>query len=296
MFTLEQEQRMRPMWSDVERTLWQLLVQRRTGLYFSSGRLYFLQQRVWERMRALQISNYTLYYQFVTQTGGGMLEWQRLVECLLNHETSWFRHEPSFTLLGEVIFPELARRKCGELSVWSAGCAGGQELYSVGLLLSAEFAHVDWKVHLFGSDLSFEQVKQAKAGYFRPLALRTLPERYRPYFQMIKRGKETGWQIKRFLRDQAVFTVHNLFSPPPSEWPLMDVIICQNVLIYFEREDRPIVMQYLVDQLADDGYLLLGPAEMIGMELPELQAVRLNDSLIYRKKRLGEQPMMGLLG
>src|SRR5215471_7315525 len=124
-----------PDMSQKERELWRDLVWRRSGLFFPDTRIRFFRRRLWERVAALSLSSYAEYYQYVQFNREGNGEFSELLELLLNKESQFFRHPPSFEALAKTALPELMaeKEKDGDttLNLWSAGCSKGQEAYSL---------------------------------------------------------------------------------------------------------------------------------------------------------------------
>jgi len=161
--------------------LWQTLIQQRCGLYFSESRLRALRQHLWERMQLRHLHNYSSYYHLVAAQPADNEEWQALLELLLNHETSFFRHLPSYHALRTHVLPGLFSDPQREqtLTIWSAGCATGQEAYSLAMACDECTIPPGWRVCVIGSDVSHEALDKARIGQYKLHELRQLPEYYR---------------------------------------------------------------------------------------------------------------------
>lgn len=282
--------RQRPEMSSAETELWRTLIEQRCGLYFTDGRLYYMRQRIWDRICRLGLNNYTEYYNFIVFNAAGSAEWERLQERLLNNETSFFRHQPSFSALNDHVIPEIIRRRRLEgrnvVSAWSAGCSSGQEAYSLAMALSDKIDSHLWQIAVWGSDISSRQLEQARHGQYRSFEIRLMPDYYRDkYMHECKQNGRTSWTVSAPVRSLVQFTNFNLFNTSDSWLSELDIIFCQNVLIYFQREQRMQIAQQLCQCLAVGGYLFLGPAEVIGLSLAGIKQVRLPDSLIYQRTR-----------
>ena len=192
---------------------------------------------------------------------------QQVVEALVTNETYFFRDLHPFECLRQTVLPELLRRRAGErrLNVWCSACASGQEPYSVAMLLCEHFPALDtWDVRLLGSDLSRAMVERARQGRYTQLEVnRGLPARLLvKYFQ--KDG--AGWQVKEAVRRLVEFSEVNLVGAWPA-FPLLDVVLLRNVLIYFDVATKKQVLGRVRRLLRPDGFLFLGAVEStLGLE------------------------------
>lgn len=290
-----------------EEHLWQALVQQRCGLHFSESRMRLLRQSLWERTQHGGFSTYSHYYQYVTTHPAGGHEWTALLELLLNHETSFRRHQPSFAALIGHVLPALlgTGHRGAALHMWSAGCAMGQEPYSLamayldyispflslGLLPQGSSLTGTAAVRILGTDISHQTLDRARRGVYKPYEMRDLPEAYRRrYFTLEQQTHGPVYQVIPQVQSLVEFTYTNLHDtttyPPPyaagTSWGF-EIIFCQNVLIYFPTESRLVIVQHLAQRLRPGGYLFLGPAEIVGLKLTFLQAVRIGDAILYQR-------------
>ena len=293
-----------------ESALWQECVWQRYGLYFSESRLRLLHQSLWERMRQHGMHGYQEYYQYIVCHPEGEREWQALLQLLLNHETSFFRHLPSFEALTGYVLPALMSdtQHGNTLTMWSVGCSLGQEAYSLAMaflelsppdvasdvIRLGDGAQARWQARVIASDISQQVLDKARRGQYKPYEMRSLPEPYRRrYFTALGEGHHLVYQVVQRVQAMVEFHHMNLHDPdscPPLPPPFLggkgggvDVIFCQNVLIYFKRESRSAIVQRLCQYLRPGGYFFLGPAEVVGLQLPGIQPVRFPDALIYQR-------------
>lgn len=274
-----------PELAKLEYEVWQDFIWQRSGLYFTENRVRFLSQRLWERMRIHKMKTYSEYYHYVAFNPSGNKEWIELLELLLNNETGFFRHQPSFDALSEHVLPELKKHKRKHgidiITMWSAGCSAGQEAYSLAMTSLSTPDTDQWQVKVTGSDISQGSLEKARRGRYRNFELRYLPELYQKMF--LKKLQDGSYQVVDRVRALVQFGYLNL-SDPSSYWvSAEDVIFCQNVLIYFKPESRLEIVRRLCQRLNPGGYLFLAPAEVVGLKLPGIQAVRFTDSLVYQR-------------
>lgn len=185
----------------------------------------------------------------------------RVVEALLNNETSFFRDPGVFDLLNSAAFDRLrsARRDTKRLRIWSAGCSTGQEPYSIAMMLrEAEARWAGWSLDLVGTDVSEAAVTRARRGRYSQFEI----QRGLPVRTMLRWFEQDGedWVVDAKLRRMIRFATHSLVTVPPGQF---DVILCRNALMYFAPPVRRAVFERLHEALAPDGVLMLGAGETV---------------------------------
>ena len=188
---------------------------------------------------------------------------QEVVEALLNNETYFFRDRQVFNYIAETLLPELARQRANEkrLSIWSVGCSTGQEALSLAMIFAEQRARWDgWEIEILGTDVSTSIADFARAATYSNFQI----QRGLGVAQMLGYFTETadGWQAKKSLRDMTRYEVHNLLHPAP--YPgRFDLILCRNVLLYFDEQVRERAFGRLSEALTGDGRLVLGGGETV---------------------------------
>lgn len=188
---------------------------------------------------------------------------REVVEALLNNETYFYRDKPTFDQLPDIILPELAERRSTtkRLSIWCAGCSTGQEVYSIAMMFADQAARWDgWTIDILGTDVSHKAIETARCGLYSQFEI----QRGLGVAQMLRHFEETrqGWQIHNAARANTRFQVHSVLSAPPAR-QAFDVILCRNVLLYFDQSTRQNVFWRLHSALAPDGHLMLGAGETV---------------------------------
>lgn len=240
----------------VEPQAWQELIVKRCGLTFRHVRTPEVVGLVRDQMRAGGADNEAAYYQLLAGQPAGSAEWEALIERLTNHETSFFRHPPSFDALRLHVLPELrASRKGARLSLWSAGCSTGQEAYSIAMCALDDTAPGEFTV--WGGDISHHAIRIAREARYGPRAIAAIPERYR---QRYLRPAGTDYEIAAEVRQRVRFMTTNLVEPDGFR-ASHDVVMCHNVLIYFSPAAVSRAVAWLASCVALGGYLMLGPGE-----------------------------------
>jgi len=188
---------------------------------------------------------------------------RKVVEALLNNETYFFRDRTMFDQLSQRILPELAERRAGTrtLSLWSAGCSTGQEVLSLAMMFAEQEARwAGWTIDILGTDVSTGVIDAARAGTYSQFEI----QRGLGVTQMVRwfDQADAGWQAHAGIRDRVRFAVHNLLDVPPA-FGRIDVVLCRNVMLYFDAANRARAFERLSSAMAPDGWLMLGAGETV---------------------------------
>lgn len=190
--------------------------------------------------------------------------WRTIIQTLTVGETYFFRNQAHLKALRENVLPELInrRRRAGDrhLRIWSAGCATGEEPYSLAMLLHDLVPDIEmWSIDLLGTDINEEFLERAKTGFYRSHSFRgETPDWLQ---QRWFRAKEGGFELVPAIRRMVRFESLNLIN---DEYPVtnaMDIVLCRNVTIYFDRRQTQQVMNRMYDVLGVDGWLIVGHSE-----------------------------------
>jgi two-component system, chemotaxis family, CheB/CheR fusion protein len=234
------------------------LVRDRSGIDFKRYKQATILRRMRSRITATDTENLDGY---LTYLGTHADEYQRLVNSFLIKVTEFMRDPDLFAYLKETILPSLverSRRESRLLRIWSAGCATGEEAYSLAILVCEVLGEEldEFNIRIFATDIDTEAVAFARRGVYPPSAVSDLPaELVERYFQLA--GGQ--YQIRKRVRNLTVFGEHDLGQRAP--FPHIDLVMCRNVLIYFTSELQRRALQLFAFSLRDDGYLVLGKAE-----------------------------------
>ena len=235
-------------------------VRQRTGIDFAQYKMATIRRRLQRLMIAANTPTLGEFQRHLQQHPD---QFQRLVHEFLIKVTDFFRDDQLFQYLRDEVLPELiarARAENAELRIWSAGCATGEEAYSVAILI-AELLGNDLRstgVKIFATDLDQSAIAFARHGVYPRSALGTMPPEWiERYFQATPRG----FEVRKVIRSMTVFGQHDLGQRAP--FPRTDLILCRNVLIYFTRELQQRTLQLFAFSLREAGYLVLGKSETI---------------------------------
>jgi two-component system CheB/CheR fusion protein len=246
-----------------------------TGHDFSQYKKSTIGRRIERRMSMHGIDSLDVYARYLKEHPA---EISRLFKELLINVTSFFRDPEAFDALKSEVLPQLFKGKPKDyvLRVWVAGCATGEEVYSIAILLSEymEEIHQKYKVLLFATDLDDDAITIARAGLYPPnIAQDMNAERLRRFF--VK--EDAGYRVKQHIREMVVFAIQNVIKDPP--FTRLDLLSCRNLMIYLEPEVQNRLIPAFHYALKPGGVLFLSPSESTG-NYPELF------SAINRKFRL----------
>jgi chemotaxis protein methyltransferase CheR len=235
------------------------LVQKRSAIVLDDTKDYLIETRLEKLARDLNYANLAALVADVRRDAGTVT--RQLIEALTTHETLFFRDVRPFEVLKREILPPLiaARQASRQLTIWSAACSSGQEIFSVAMMLREQFPEVlSWPVKLYATDISAQILERAQQGRFQQLEV----NRGLPAAMLVKYFERDGvdWKVKDDIRRMVRFEQLNLLHA----WPLdlrPDVVLLRNVLIYFNVPTKKELLTRVRQILRPDGALMLGAAE-----------------------------------
>lgn len=236
------------------------LVRERSALVLDPGKEYLVESRLNRLAIREGFGSLRHLVESLRAASSGDLQ-RKVVEAMVTHETTFFRDVRPFEVLRSVVIPELMVRRAGthKLNIWSAASSGGQEPYSIAMLLHEYFPSLaGWKVRLTASDISRAALERAREGKYSQMEV----NRGLPAILLVKYFQKCAgeWQIHASIRRMVDFLEVNLAHAWPV-LPTMDVIFLRNVLIYFDAETRKQILGRVRRLLKPDGYLFLGGSE-----------------------------------
>lgn len=266
---------------------WQTLLEERSGLVVTEQRRIFLQTNLSRRMREVGAQDYASYYRQVTDGPRGAVEWSTLMDSLTVQETRFFRHLPSFAMLSDYIQQRVESRKAARpWSLWSVGCASGEEAYSLAISAAEALKCTGGETQfgVIGTDISLSALSRSREGLYALRRLEQLdPDLRERYFQPLAGGR---FQVVASLAARVCFARLNVLELAGAPMSDVDVIFCQNLLIYFRRWRRREILNRLVERLAPGGLLVIGAGEVVGWQHPELVPVADSQVLAFTRKCL----------
>ncbi len=289
--------------TEAELKLLQTLVYQECGMFFDERRSHFLKDRLQRRLKACQLESFYAYYRLLTSREG-RAELALLLENLTVNETSFFRNRPQLDLLQKSVLEEILRRKRERrdytLRVWSAGCSAGQEPYTVAILISDALAYYylrnplpfdmpspkplippPWKVEIVASDISYASLRTGQEGLYTEQQMEPVDYTCRlRYFE--KAGDK--YKVKSQLKELVQFDFHNLkteFLPRRN-----DIILCRNVMIYFDEAEQKRLIEKFWHCLNPSGYLFVGHAESLFGLTQKFRMIHENNGTAYQRNEV----------
>ena len=268
-------------------TMWLQLLFERTGISWPEKRKSFLLTSLSTRMRELGFSCYEAYFSYLTSGRRGAVEWEILVDYLTVHESRFYRDQLSLSLINDVFLPSHCEKFKNEMvtvNVWSIGCSTGEEPYSLAMLFDSYFTRkgINGYYSITASDISAASLSIARKAIYHTNRLKNLPDNFYQYYFI--QSDEQHFEVRQHIRDRICFTRLNLIHMNRTKVGMMDLIYCQNVLIYFNRVDRNEILDQMVKHLQPGGLLMLGTAEVNGWQHDEMEPVSAKGTLAFKRK------------
>ncbi|WP_264784524.1 CheR family methyltransferase, partial [Gluconacetobacter azotocaptans] len=270
----------------------------RTGLYYYADKMDLLDMILARRMEACCCVRPMDYLSLLSDPREGAAEWRALESAVTIGETFFFRYAEQFHALETTILPDLLRRlrPLRTLRIWSVGCANGAEPYSLAILLRRllkERGEQDWTIEILGTDISTQALERARAAEYGAWSLRDIGRAERTlWFHPSATGRH--WMLRPEYRRMVRFEYGNIMDLPHGGGPAgpFDLILCRNVLIYFETAQALDLVHHLSDRLSPRGWLLLGHSDPIADGGGFLDTVAFPGTLAFRARdsRAGPPP------
>jgi chemotaxis protein methyltransferase CheR len=272
-----------PRMSTEEFRLLRDLIHDHCGILFEDDQQQLMQRRLASRLQALGLHGFSDYYRHLRYHSQKREELEEIVEKVTTNETYFFREMYQLEALQQGILPEIhARAPRGKhLTVWSAGCSTGEEVYTSAILILESNLFQDWDVRVFGSDISKRVLAIARKGAYGPSSFRGVDERYRRRWFREAEGK---LQVREEARALTAFGRLNLMDTDMlSVVGEVDVVLCRNVLIYFDAPARKKAVDAFYRKLVPGGYLLLGHSESLLNVSTAFELKHFPTAMVYRR-------------
>ena len=268
-----------------------LYLKRTRGIDLSGYKRHSLMRRIRRRMDAVKIEEYERYIDYLEIHPE---EFVQLFNYLLINVTAFFRDLPAWEHLKDNIVPKLIQLKQpdGVLRIWSAGCASGQEPYSIAMLLAEQFGLHDLqhRVKIYASDMDQEALNDARQGSYTVKDIEAVPP---PLIEKYFKQEGERYVIHADLRRAVIFGRHDLIADAPIS--RLNLLICRNTLMYFNAEMQDHILARFHFALNDTGYLFLGKAEMLLTHANLFTPVDLKHRLFAKSTNIGLRDRLRVL-
>ncbi|MBC7191103.1 CheR family methyltransferase [Marinobacter sp.] len=279
-----------PEMDEAQFSQWQTLLEHRTGITLNAGRKSFLETNLGIRMREIGCNSYQAYYEKVASGPDAIVEWSTLVDRLTVQETRFFRDPDAFRLVSDYVLTrprEVLKKR--PMEAWSVGSSTGEEPYTLAMLLNECMSQLALPplYGVTGSDISKPAIEKAQRGLFNARKLMGMDEEMKTrYFRPAERNSV---EIVESIRERVCFTRLNVLDLKRAPMHGMNIIFCQNLLIYFRRWRRREIVKRLAERLAPGGLLVLGQGEVTDWHPPGLQRVPSEHVLAWIRRQTDEE-------
>jgi chemotaxis protein methyltransferase CheR len=251
-----------------EHKLFSQYIYKISGIVVNESKAYLLESRLARLLDEQGCDSFLELYRKAVAPTGRTLE-RKIIDAVTTRETLFFRDTSPFDMLKYKILPDLIdKRKAASngsgpisIRIWSAACSTGQETYSIAMVLKELPGSIEkYSFKLLGTDISDAAIAHASYGQYSEIEVgRGLEGNLLTKYFNANGG---GWKIKDDIRAMVMFRRMNLMDPF-SSLGKFDIILCRNVLIYFDPEDRKTLFNRIAGVLEQDGYLIIGSSETL---------------------------------
>jgi PAS domain S-box-containing protein len=256
------------------------LLHKKTKIDFAQYKATTMKRRIQRRMTFKNIESYKTYLSYLQKNPAEVLA---LEEDLLITVTSFFRDPEKFTVLEKIVFPSLVKKRkaADPLRIWVPGCSTGEEVYSLAIALTEflEKKGLAIQFQIFATDVKNSTLQKARLGLYPQTISNTIsPQRLKRFFTKM----EGGYQIKKEIQEHCLFALHDVTQNPA--FSNLDLISCQNVLIYLEQDVQKKILSSFSFALNTNGFLVLGHSESIGAEKKLFHTVDTKQKIYSKNK------------
>ncbi|MBZ8178745.1 CheR family methyltransferase [Oscillatoria salina] len=266
------------------------LIAANTGLSVREQDRNGLARKILFRIKSLKLFSPESYYQLLaSESNQSRQEWQELIVLLTTTESYFFRDRGQLNLLQKIILPELIQRQKATktLKIWSAGCSTGEEPFSLAIILQEILPDLaDWQISIWGTDINREALAKAEKGVYTSWSFRLVERKIlQNYFHPISQGFQLKDEIRELVKFENLNLVTARFDSPNYNIYDLDLVLCRNVFIYFDKEAIATVLAKFHQTIKPGGYLLTGHAELYGQNLQNFQTKIYPESIVYQRSK-----------
>lgn len=253
-----------------------------SGIQLADDAAATVERKLTERVVALGLGTFAEYCDYLRYHPQRRTELDRAIELITTNETYFFREISQLRAFEREVLPQLrdAARQKRRLTIWSAGCSTGEEVYTLAIVAQRSGLFDGWEVRVLGNDISRRVLQTARRGVYREASFRAMPSEYERYFIQTPEGRMVDPAIKANCH----FGHFNLLDEARVAMiGRVDAIFCRNVLIYFDQASRRRVIQSFYDRLEPLGFLMLGHSESLLHTSTAFELAHLREDLAYRR-------------
>ena len=241
-------------------------------------------RRLERRILALAMDSFNEYYYYLKYNPDNHEEYRKLMDAITIKETYFFREVDQIKTLVNEIIPAIRREKPFEtIKIWSAGCATGEEPYTIAMLCIEKGYHLgNARVEIFANDISQEAIQKAKQGVYKQTSFRSTDP---AYLQRFFTANDDGThRVRDEVKELLNFFCINLLEKNRLTFlPIFDIIFCRNLIIYFDDESKRKVIESFYHKLYPKRYLFLGHSESLINFTHLFKLQHYQHSLLYQR-------------
>jgi chemotaxis protein methyltransferase CheR len=259
-----------------------------SGIFLDDKKTYLIETRLKDLLEVEKCNSYGELYYKAKSDSRRTIE-RKIIDAITTNETLFFRDSSPFEMFKYKIMPELIDRRSATagampipIRIWSAACSTGQELYSLAIIIKELLPNLKkYNIKLLGTDISDEAIAKASYGHYNKFEIdRGLDkEKMQRYFTQ----NNNRWKIRDDIRAMVLFQKINLMNPLMGIGKF-DIVLCRNVAIYFNNEDRKKLFDKIAGVLEPDGYLIIGATESLTGISQRFEPQRHLRSVFYKVK------------
>lgn len=255
------------------------------GLHFDEGSRFLLESRLQNRLKEHHFDSFLKYYHYLLYHQDRVKELNAMIDIVTTNETYFYREKNQLDAFAEEVLPEMAERnaKKKRLRIWSAGCSTGEEPYTLAILCrESGLFNTAWEVDLIGTDISQRVLATARKAVYSQSSFRATEETaLNKYFTRTEEGK---YVLEDSIRNMVHFGHLNLMDEKMMGLIReCDIIMCRNVIIYFDKNAKARVVNSFFNKLVSGGYLLLGHSESLMNITTVFKLKHLTKVMVYQK-------------
>ncbi len=241
------------------------LVYERFGVRLTEKKKALVRGRLNSLIKSKGFASFEDYYNAVVNDSTGV-DLLSLIDRISTNHSYFFREAAHFDVLTRLVLPEICRslqeQGINELRIWCAGCAAGEEPYTLGMVLREFFGleMYKWDIGILATDISMSALSSAVAGIYPAQRLETVPDKYMKYFK--KLGTDS-YAVDDRIKDMVLLKQLNLMRETLPFRRRFHIIFCRNVMIYFDRESKKSLVGKFHHSLQEGGYLFIGHSESL---------------------------------
>lgn len=255
-----------------------------SGIFISNDYQGIFMRRLERRILALAMDSFNEYYYYLKYNPDNHEEYRKLMDAITIKETYFFREVDQMKTLVNEIIPAIRREKPFEtIKIWSAGCATGEEPYTIAMLCIEKGYHLgNARVEIFANDISQEAIQKAKQGVYKQTSFRSTDP---AYLQRFFTANDDGThRVRDEVKELLNFFCINLLEKNRLTFlPIFDIIFCRNLIIYFDDESKRKVIESFYHKLYPKRYLFLGHSESLINFTHLFKLQHYQHSLLYQR-------------